>query len=88
MARSYEEILYDLYIKLGESVKETSKKGKAKADSAQLTNILHNIPLLLLYLDEMLVSQAEIKKYLRKAKPLYLNYSSIKNVIQNWCQLF
>lgn len=78
MARSDEDILYDLYIKLGESAKETKKQGKTKADTEQLKGILNRVPMLLLYLDEMNLPQAEINKYLRKAKPMFLNYSTIK----------
>lgn len=73
MARADEDILYDLYIKLGESAKEIKKQGKTKADTEQLKGILNRVPMLLLYLDEMNLPQAEINKYLRKAKPMFLN---------------
>ncbi|NEX00445.1 hypothetical protein SAMN04487829_0012 [Pseudobutyrivibrio sp. NOR37] len=79
MARADEDILYDLYIKLAESAKETKKKGKTKANTTeQLRVILNRIPTLLLYLDEMNLPQAEINRYLEKAKSLFLNYATIK----------
>ncbi|WP_044937821.1 hypothetical protein [Pseudobutyrivibrio sp. LB2011] len=79
MARADEDILYELYIKLGKSAKKTNNKGKTKADTEQLKGFLNRVPTHLLYLDEMNLPQAEINKYLKKAKLMFFSYSTIKN---------
>ncbi|QFJ53397.1 hypothetical protein [Pseudobutyrivibrio xylanivorans] len=78
MTRSDEDIIYELLLKLGNSVKATKAKGKLKSDTEYIQSLRGRIDSEIYYLEDANLLQSELNKYMCKSKNDFMLYNAIK----------